>query len=97
MECDSPFDLLHHLVNTAVEHGDGPEPLQQIQGLLAVSGSPSPFGIRRPQRNVRENTIGRLPGCPLRSASSQLDWASPRWPMPSNTAVLFKPTKWTSL
>src|SRR3984957_12130517 len=58
------FDLLHHLVDVAVEHSDGTELLHVRQGLLTVVGSPAPIWVDGPQRNVREEhnrSTGRAP------------------------------------
>ena len=58
MERDLTFDLLHHLVNMAVQHGHGTEPLDVRQCLFAVVGSPTPVRIDSPQRNVGKQHNG---------------------------------------
>ena len=55
MKSDVPLDLLHYLVNMAVEHSDRTETLQMRERLLAVLRSPAPVGIDTPKRNVCEN------------------------------------------
>ena len=50
-----PFDFLHHLMDVAVQHRHGAEPLQVRQRPRAVVGAPAPLGIHRPQRNVGED------------------------------------------
>src|SRR5580692_981450 len=54
MERDVALDLLHHLVNVPVENGDSAEAFEDRESLRAVPGTPAPFGINGPQRNVRE-------------------------------------------
>src|SRR6202042_464589 len=49
---DPAFDLLHNLMNMAVQDRSGSEALDVGQGLLAVVGSPSPIGIDGPAWNV---------------------------------------------
>src|SRR5580693_2016506 len=65
MERDISFHLLHHLMNMAIEYRDRAEPLQVPQRLLAVRGAPAPIGIKRPQRNMREENDGRAGGARL--------------------------------
>src|SRR5262249_31793211 len=64
-ERDLALDLLHHLVNVAIQDRDGAEALQDRESLGAVLRSPAPFGVDRPQRNVREDnnrSAGADPG-----------------------------------
>src|SRR5579872_6028953 len=65
MERDVAFDLLHHLMNVAIEYSHGTEALHVAQGLCAVFGAPPPFGIKAPQRDVRKQHDGRAGGSPL--------------------------------
>ena len=53
MERNLTFDLLHDLVNMAVQYRYGTETLDIRQGLFTVIGSPTPIGIDGPQWNVR--------------------------------------------
>src|SRR5262245_9678825 len=55
MERYVALDLLHHLVDVAVEHGDRAEALEIVESARAVLGSPSPFRINNPERNVGED------------------------------------------
>src|SRR3954463_6627292 len=55
MEGHGSFHLLHNLMNVAVEDGDGPEALEQVEGLSTILGGPTPFRVCGPQRNVSEN------------------------------------------
>src|SRR5580765_8374579 len=59
VKCDVTLDLLHGLMNVSVENGHGAKLFQVPKGLRAVLGSPSPFRINRPQRDMRENDDGR--------------------------------------
>jgi hypothetical protein len=59
---DVPLDLLHDLVNVAVEDGHGTKPLQQIERLRAIRGAPPPFRINFPERHVGEDHDGRAGG-----------------------------------
>jgi hypothetical protein len=54
MEGDVSFHLLHHLVYMFVEDGYRTESLDVSESLLAILRSPSPFGIYRPKRDMRE-------------------------------------------
>jgi hypothetical protein len=54
--------LLHHLVNVPVENGDRAEALEYRESLRAIPSGPSPLGIDRPERNVREDDDGRARG-----------------------------------
>src|SRR5438094_113901 len=49
------FDLLQRLVNVPIQHGYRTEFLQVSQCLSAVLGTPAPFRIHGPQRNVSEH------------------------------------------
>src|SRR3984893_14157094 len=55
VECDVAFDLLHDLVNVAVEHRHRAEAFEVVERARRVFRAPSPGGIDRPQRNVRED------------------------------------------
>ena len=55
VEGDVAFDLLHHLVDVAVEHGHRAEALEIRQRLGAIVGAPAPIRIDRPQRDVGED------------------------------------------
>ena len=54
MERDVAFDLLHHLMDVAVEHGHRTEALEHVECTRAVFSAPTPGRIDRPQRDVRE-------------------------------------------
>ena len=54
MEGDVTLDLLHHLVDVAVQHGHRAEALEVFERAAAVLGAPAPFRIYRPQRDVGE-------------------------------------------
>src|SRR6266702_2013940 len=54
VEGDVAFDLLHHLVDVAVQHGDRAEALDVFQRASAVLGAPAPLRIHRPQRGMGE-------------------------------------------
>ena len=69
------LDLLHQLMDVAVEHGHRAEPRQQPQRLSAVVGAPAPFRRDHPQRDVGEHDDRRRSRWPLRSASSQASWS----------------------
>jgi hypothetical protein len=62
VERDIAFHLLHDLVNVSVQHGNGSKPLEIAERLLAVLGSPAPFRIDGPQRDVCENDDGAAGG-----------------------------------
>jgi len=55
VEHDVPFGLLHYLVDVSVENRHRSKALKVTESLRAIFGSPAPFGINRPKRNVREN------------------------------------------
>ena len=55
MEGHVAFDLLHDLVDVAVEHGDGAEALQEIERACAVIRAPTPFVVDEPERHMRED------------------------------------------
>src|SRR5215471_14623624 len=67
------FDLLHDLMNVAVQDRDRAEPFQIGQGAFAVVGSPSPFGIHRPEWNVSEDDDRRAAFEPLDVALEPLE------------------------
>src|SRR3954470_20876249 len=48
------LDLLHHLMNVTVEHGDGAEALQHLQRAGAIFGAPAPGLVHHPKRDVGE-------------------------------------------
>src|SRR6185312_11472988 len=54
MEGDVTFDLLHDLMNVAVEHCHRAKSLEIVERAGAVLGAPSPARIYRPQRDVGE-------------------------------------------
>ena len=56
---DVAFDLLHHLMDVTVQDRHGTKPLQIRQRAFAVVRPPSPLGIHRPERDVREDDDGR--------------------------------------
>ena len=60
MKCDVPLDLLHRLVDVAVEHGHGAKALEVGERLRAVVRPPSPVRVHRPQRDVREHDDRRV-------------------------------------
>ena len=77
MEGDVALNLLHHLVNVPIEHGDRAEALEDCESLCTILGPPAPFGVNGPERNVREDDdrcasakVGNVLGEPfqLRSA-----------------------------
>src|SRR4029077_16383979 len=55
MKAHVAFDFLEHLVDMTVEHSHGAKALQISQSAFAVARSPAPFGINRPERDVRED------------------------------------------
>src|SRR6185503_13073445 len=55
VEGDVALDLLHHLVDVAVEHGDRAELLQVTESARAVLGAPAPARIDRPERDMGEH------------------------------------------
>ena len=55
MEGDVAFDLLHQLMDVAVENGDRSKALQISQRLSSVVRAPAPGRINRPQGDVCEN------------------------------------------
>ena len=65
MEGHVAFHLLHDLVDVPVQHSDGPETLQEHQGLHAVIRAPTPIGIDGPQRDMGENDDRRAVGFAL--------------------------------
>src|ERR1700733_2063272 len=65
VEGDVALDLLHHLVDMAVEHRHRAETLEVIQRAGAVLGAPAPLRIDRPQRNMGEHDNGRRFRAPL--------------------------------
>src|SRR5215831_310580 len=54
VEGDVALDLLHHLVDVAVQHRDRAEPLQIFERTAAVLGAPAPFRIDGPEWNMGE-------------------------------------------
>src|SRR5258708_17421527 len=60
VEGDVAFDLLHDLVNVAVEHRHRAEALEVVERARRVFGAPAPGWIDRPQRNVgKDDDRGR--------------------------------------
>jgi hypothetical protein len=55
MERHIAFDLLHELVNVAVQHGDRTKASEQFQRLGRILRAPAPFGGNGPQGNMRED------------------------------------------
>ena len=53
MEGHVALDFLQRLVDVAVQHRDRAEALEQRERLVRIVRAPAPFGINRPQRNVR--------------------------------------------
>src|SRR4029077_10358973 len=49
------FDLLQHLMDVAVEHGDRSERTQQRYRLRRIGGAPAPGFPNRPQRNMPQH------------------------------------------
>src|SRR5208282_5757981 len=58
VERDVAFDLLHHLVDVAVEHRHRTEALEEFERAAAVFGAPAPIRIDGPERNVGEHDDG---------------------------------------
>ena len=52
---DVAFDLLHHLMDMAVEHRHRAEAFDEIERLGAVVGSPAPLLVDGPERNMGEH------------------------------------------
>src|SRR5579859_69770 len=52
---DISLDLLHGLMNVSVKNGHRAKLFQVGESLRAIIGSPAPFWINRPQRDMREN------------------------------------------
>ena len=65
------FDLLNDLMDMAVEHSHRAKALQHVERPQAVVGAPSPIGIDRPERDVREHDIGVEFDLSLMSSASQ--------------------------
>ena len=78
LERDGAFDLLHHLMDVPVEHGDRAEALQIGQRLCRVIGSPAPLRIERPERHMREDDDRRAGAAALRSSASHSSCSAPR-------------------
>ena len=55
MERHIAFDLLHELVNVAVEHRDRTKAREQLQRLRRILRAPAPFGRDGPQGDMRED------------------------------------------
>ena len=71
MERDVALDLLHDLMDVAVQNRNGTESFQIRQRLRAVAGAPAPVLIHDPQRHMREHDDRRAAGSrPLTSFSS---------------------------
>src|SRR5580704_10484021 len=54
VEGDVAFNLLHHLVDVAVEHGHRAEALEIFERAGAIVGAPAPLRVDGPQRDVGE-------------------------------------------
>src|ERR1051325_8339762 len=52
VEGDVAFDLLHHLVNMAVEHRYRAEALERGERAPGILGAPSPRRVHGPQRDM---------------------------------------------
>src|SRR5215469_7697487 len=48
VELHVALDLLHHLVNVAIEHGDGTETLEVGKSFGAISCTPAPLRVDHP-------------------------------------------------
>src|SRR5580765_6164281 len=59
MKGDVAFDLLHYLMDVAVQDRHGSKPLEIRERAFAILRSPSPLGIHRPERDVRKDDDGR--------------------------------------
>src|SRR5262249_45011975 len=55
VEGDIAFNLLHHLMDVAVEYGHRAEAFHVGERAAAVLGAPAPLRIDRPQRDMREH------------------------------------------
>src|SRR5258708_4286820 len=60
VEGDVAFDLLHRLMNVAVQYGDGAERLEQRESARRVVRAPAPLRVNRPERDVREDHDRRV-------------------------------------
>src|SRR5262245_50708466 len=54
MESYLAFDLLHDLMDVAIQDRDRSEALEQLERFLGVLSAPTPFLVNRPQWDVRE-------------------------------------------
>src|ERR1700745_3097633 len=54
MESGVSLHFLHDLMNVSIERGEGAEPLEQRECLLAVRRAPAPVWVYGPERNMRE-------------------------------------------
>src|SRR5882724_4779110 len=99
VEGDVALDLLHHLVDVAVEHCHRTEALEVIQRAGAVLGAPAPGRIDRPQRNMGEHDDGHRFRFALEIILSHSSCAVPRLPRPPalRSTTLTRPMKWTPL
>src|SRR6516225_2198683 len=55
VKCQVAFDLLHDLVNVAIQHRHRAEALEQRQGRSTVVSAPTPFLVDHPERNMSED------------------------------------------
>src|SRR3984893_17393112 len=55
MERDVALDLLHDLMDMAIEHSHRAKALQVAERAAGIFGPPSPFRVDRPQRQVGED------------------------------------------
>ena len=98
VEGDVAFDLLHDLVDVAVEHGDRAEALEQRQRLRARRRCPSPIRDRPPTAGYgRRRRSASKRSTAFRSSASQASCSAPRLPSPPalRLTTLTRPMKWT--
>src|ERR1700730_10917089 len=58
VECDVAFHLLHYLVDVAIENGYRAEAFEMAERLRTVRGGPTPFGVDRPEWDMRKDDNG---------------------------------------
>src|SRR5262249_57917607 len=73
MEGDVALNLLHHLVDVAIEHSHRAEPLQELESARAIVGAPAPLLEHGPQRDMREHHDRRLGGFSLEIVREPLE------------------------
>jgi uncharacterized protein (DUF1800 family) len=64
MKGDGALDLLHELVDVAVQNGHRTEPFQQTERLFGILGTPAPSRIDRPQGYMGKDDDRRRGGKP---------------------------------